>query len=144
MFNESGTFNNGSGMNYNILPDEPVADNKFSTILKLFIDGGANEAPNICIGCSACCQFCGEPPFNSIAECEKWLSSLLRDELFAYYNSIIGTKTLTRGNQNLPCMWLDMESGTCNNYDCRPEVCRNFIVGGAECKHFINKIMKDS
>lgn len=114
------------------------------TVLNLFINSRANEAPDICKNCSACCQFCGEPPFNSIAECEKWISSFLRDELFEYYDRVLGTETLTRGMRNLPCMWLNIGSGICEHYECRPEVCRNFIVGGTRCKYFIDKAEKDS
>ena len=107
-----------------------------SSELFFFINGRIGEAPNKCMGCSACCRFCGEPPFESIDEIKR-LPPFLRDELLAHHNSILGTTLLTRGAQNLPCMWLDIESNTCRNYKYRPAVCYNFIIGSTECKHFI-------
>jgi Fe-S-cluster containining protein len=115
-----------------------------SGTLNLSISGCAGEAPNACINCSACCQFCGEPPFSNIAECEKLLPPSLCGELLGYYNNIVETRILTRGMKNLPCMWLDVGSGICKYYEFRPEVCRNFVTGGIDCKDFINRVARDS
>jgi Fe-S-cluster containining protein len=32
-----------------------------------------------------------------------------------------------------PCFWLDLETLRCTHYDHRPEVCREFKVGGKHC-----------
>jgi Fe-S-cluster containining protein len=53
----------------------------------------------------------------------------LKHEVMAYY------KTLDPYNDDdfgLPCFWL-MPEGTCRHYEHRPEVCREFEVGGEDC-----------
>jgi len=32
-----------------------------------------------------------------------------------------------------PCIWLDQATGKCKHYEHRPDVCRDFEVGGAGC-----------
>jgi len=96
------------------------------------------SAPNECFGCSACCQFCGEPPFKSIKEIES-LPEQLKDELFAHIHAIEYDHIPSRGSKNMPCMWLNIESGLCLHYEHRPKVCRDFVPSGSECLYFINK-----
>jgi Fe-S-cluster containining protein len=32
-----------------------------------------------------------------------------------------------------PCVWYDLEARSCRHYEWRPDVCRSFAVGGADC-----------
>lgn len=35
---------------------------------------------------------------------------------------------------NIPCLWLDLTTGQCKNYEHRPAVCRDFDVGCISCR----------
>jgi Fe-S-cluster containining protein len=41
-----------------------------------------------------------------------------------------------RGYHGLPCLWLDPQTRTCRHYEHRPEVCREFEVGSADCRRW--------
>ena len=34
---------------------------------------------------------------------------------------------------NAPCFWMDRETRKCRHYEQRPEVCRQFELGGEDC-----------
>lgn len=38
-----------------------------------------------------------------------------------------------REDRNVPCIWLDPDTGQCKHYQYRPHVCRDFQVGGESC-----------
>ena len=33
-----------------------------------------------------------------------------------------------------PCLWLDAGSGRCLHYELRPKACRDFALGGIDCR----------
>ncbi len=109
--------------------------------LKLYIDSHSVGAPNVsmCESCSSCCQFCGEPPFASYKELDG-LPKPLRDELYEYISNMEKNHVPSRGSQNLPCMWLNVESGLCVNYEYRPKICRDFAISGSDCLFFRDKV----
>ncbi len=92
------------------------------------------EALGQCGGCYACCTKAGSPPFRNDAE-RAGLPQSLRDELRAYYASIVGDRS--REAQRMPCLWLDEKSRACLHYADRPLICRDFVVGASECLQFI-------
>lgn len=97
------------------------------------------QAAQNCEGCSACCERIGCPPFlldlssgtpqpvggdDSLADQQR-----LRDApphaRAAYFSS--------HGSINCRCAWLDFENNRCRFYEHRPDICRNFEVGGNWC-----------
>lgn len=66
-----------------------------------------------CKGCGLCCMWQSKPPF---AEGE--------------------TKPdipIEPNPDNSPCCWLDLETRECKHYEHRPELCKNFELGGRDC-----------
>lgn len=43
-----------------------------------------------------------------------------------------------RGDRGLPCIWLT-EDGKCRHYEHRPQICRDFEVGGESCLSYREK-----
>jgi len=43
------------------------------------------------------------------------------------------TKAIMDGRRGAPCIMYDAAAGRCDSYEHRPEVCRNFEVGGTGC-----------
>lgn len=79
-----------------------------------------------CNGCGLCCMNQPCPPFcgdgdPSRAECPPELLA----EIEAYIFS-------SRYNESHPCFWLD-GYGRCRHYEHRPEICRDYEVGGESC-----------
>jgi uncharacterized protein len=99
-----------------------------------------------CDGCGACCMHMGSPPAFGIFfpragheitlgardredyQIIKAMPSTLRDELHAYYHSGVD-----RGAENLPCLWLDLDTKKCRHYEHRPTICRNFEMSSEHC-----------
>ncbi len=88
-----------------------------------------------CRRCAACCQYAGHPPFdgNPIrpgqTPTERWWIDLpdgLKQPLLEYLR---GLPTTDLGR---PCIWLASDGG-CKHYDFRPQACRDFERGGADC-----------
>ncbi len=95
--------------------------------------------PNQCENCCACCYFCGEPPFATQAELDN-LPALLLNPLLEHYDNTIASGLSSRGLQQLPCLWLSIESGICQHYDYRPQICSSFEVYSTDCQLFVNKV----
>lgn len=38
-----------------------------------------------------------------------------------------------RGCDDEPCLWLDRRAGRCRHHEHRPDVCREFEIGGEAC-----------
>lgn len=79
-----------------------------------------------CNGCGLCCQNQPSPPFTC-DEDEDWksLPQELKDEIDTYVMS-------PRYNDTHPCFWLD-GNGRCRHYEHRPEICRDYELGGEAC-----------
>jgi Fe-S-cluster containining protein len=107
-----------------------------------------------CDGCGACCMRQGSPPgygafFNDDPpEVRRqsgkavtgfaWeeIPAHLRDELEAYHKAVDAGETNSRYEEGLPCLWLDVETRRCRNYEWRPRACKDFPVGGKSCRRF--------
>lgn len=89
-----------------------------------------------CNGCDACCRHMGYPTFRhgsaTQADEEPWtrLPGELKESLLSYIDQY---QHPPNGQLDGPCLWLDTESGRCKHHDYRPQVCRDFRVGGAGC-----------
>jgi uncharacterized protein len=75
-----------------------------------------------CERCGACCREVGLPPFTGLDgdEPPRWL------EWDADYH-------IDRQDRRLPCLWYDAATGRCRHYEYRPEACREFEMGSADC-----------
>lgn len=92
-----------------------------------------------CEDCGACCMFIGRPPFvlrrdgsgnspGSDAESAwKILPSSLKLEVLQAQQS------QTPAESSGPCIWLDLGTLKCRQYEHRPQACRNFEVGDEAC-----------
>src|SRR6478752_5938914 len=100
---------------------------------------GANNSAKDCDSCSACCQSLGCPPFlldlssgtpqavggdDSLADHQRLLDAPAEARA-AYFAS--------HGSINCHCAWLDSNKNRCRFYEHRPDICRNFEVGGSWC-----------
>jgi Fe-S-cluster containining protein len=54
----------------------------------------------------------------------------IRAELLAYYESVRAGAAPAREG---PCLWLDPQTKRCRHYEHRPDVCREFPLGGLSC-----------
>lgn len=74
-----------------------------------------------------CCTTMGYPPF--LWEDEEFIAlpPPLQDDIAAAVRA-------RRGDQGLPCIWLDIDGGgRCRHYALRPDICRDFEAGGEDC-----------
>jgi uncharacterized protein len=102
----------------------------------------ACESGITCDGCGACCLSVGHPPFllelddgiprpiagaDSEADLRRLHSAppAAQAAYLAHYGTI-----------HVPCSWLDELEGRCRFYEFRPDVCREFEVGGKWCSQF--------
>ena len=92
-----------------------------------------------CDGCSACCRVVTLPPFRRIfgeAGEEAW--ERLRWDRPDLRREFLEAERLRKAGGEpsfgSPCLWLDLELGRCRHYDHRPRACREFDVGGVDCR----------
>ena len=76
--------------------------------------------------CGACCREMSSPPSDQAAELPK-----LPAEVGADYESGMRNRHADGWPDGVPCFWL--ADGRCKYYDHRPEICRDFKVGGEGC-----------
>jgi Fe-S-cluster containining protein len=92
-----------------------------------------------CDGCGACCQVVTRPPFvrvfNEAGEGAWERLRWERPELLAQILTDERDRS-ARGEPSFgtPCLWFDPGSGGCQHYDYRPRACREFEVGGRDCR----------
>lgn len=92
-----------------------------------------------CTGCGQCCSRMGFPPFWAMYEEDDYLdqSDPRWLELRATHPELAAAARQGaldgRGDEELPCIWLDPETKSCMNYEHRPDVCRDFEMGGDSC-----------
>lgn len=100
--------------------------------------------------CGACCTHVGSPPsFYGIAnhpEAPAWvwdtedgvrwraMPDEVRRTLEDYYKGREDGTVSDRVKNKLPCLWFDPATKGCGHYEWRPEICREFEVGGEDCQ----------
>ena len=92
-----------------------------------------------CDGCGACCRVVTRPPFYRVFdeggedtwERLRWERPDLVAEILADEKAC-----RARGDPSFgtPCLWFDAATGRCGYYDHRPRACREFAVGGVDCR----------
>lgn len=85
-----------------------------------------------CSNCGACCREMNAPPFYSHSgDDESW--NVLPEHLKREVNERIDAicDTVPDGS---PCCWLDLETMKCRHYEWRPDICRDFELGGEDCR----------
>jgi Fe-S-cluster containining protein len=100
-----------------------------------------------CKGCGACCRHVGHPMFwwdvwgEGRPEEKYWtrLPKHLKREVEAHWEKRLADYEAglrdTTDDYGEPCFWL-LPDGTCKHHEYRPEVCRDFEVGGEDCLRF--------
>src|SRR5436190_2135207 len=92
-----------------------------------------------CDGCSDCCQHVGSPPF--LLDCiDGVIQRLDADASRTDYESLMAAPAEAQAayvehrlSSDGPCVGLDSISRRCRYYEFRPDICRNFEVGGRWC-----------
>ena len=94
--------------------------------------------PNSCDNCGVCCEGIGSPvllyasrpgfvaphPFRPMD-----LPQELLDEIEVKFSG------LTRGQESMErCLWFDPLNRRCQHYEYRPQVCRDYELGGESCR----------
>lgn len=89
------------------------------------------EAPFDCLACGACCLHGGGVLLlaQDVARLAAHLG-LTEDEVRIRYTSD-GERLRTKGRDDPSCVFL--EGKRCTVYEARPQVCRDYPVGGAAC-----------
>ena len=88
---------------------------------------------------AACCRHMGYPPFYAMYEETEYLDQSdprwleLRDKHPELAAACRQGALDSRGDQELPCIWLDLETNKCKHHDLRPDICRDFEMGGDAC-----------
>ncbi len=77
-----------------------------------------------CNDCGACCLHLGSPPFCGGDDKPP-------PELWAAIGDYLESPRYSSAER--PCFWLDMPTGKCSHYEHRPQVCRDFELGGTSC-----------
>ncbi|MGI9465925.1 MAG: YkgJ family cysteine cluster protein [Rubripirellula sp.] len=103
------------------------------------------ELPTIsdCDSCGICCLHMGYPSYVTRSQSDKdqagsdvteqaWLDmpDSLKQELRHYIENY---QPPTEGELDGPCVWYDAASRRCKHHEHRPQVCRDFSVGGKGC-----------
>lgn len=94
--------------------------------------------PVSCAGCGKCCETQAGLPvvyyrvFGTIAE----LPAHLQLEIQEIYVRWYGTGSWKGPADQSPCVWYDAEAKRCKHYEYRPDVCREFEVGGEACLRY--------
>ncbi len=92
-----------------------------------------------CDDCGACCQVVTLPPYYRVFdeggeeawERLRWERPDLLAEFLAAYKARRSGGSPLYGD---PCLWFDPLTGRCRHYDHRPRACREFEVGGEDCR----------
>jgi Fe-S-cluster containining protein len=93
-----------------------------------------------CAGCGACCQVVTAPPFRrdldgrggeDTWERLRWERPDLVAEIQAAERA---RRASGRHDYGSPCIWYDAGTHLCRHYDDRPRACREFALGGVDCR----------
>jgi Fe-S-cluster containining protein len=86
-----------------------------------------------CVGCGACCEQVGYPPFADIARDSDERFTLLAQSYPDLAAEIRAAALARRREQRLPCIWLEPATRHCRHYNVRPQACRDFELGSPKC-----------
>ena len=90
-----------------------------------------------CNNCGACCLHIGIPPFVSYDNDDFDFQALprhLRQEIWLQSNRELAVADVPLSQAgDKPCIWLDMETRQCRQYEHRPFFCREFRPGSDVC-----------
>jgi Fe-S-cluster containining protein len=106
-----------------------------------------------CAGCmGSCCRHLGTPPgfaafFSPYGiaawavdspdhEIVKHMPEEVQAELREYYRAVFAGEIEDRtrvSDVDIPCLWLDLETGLCRHHEWRPTTCRDFAIGSPNC-----------
>ena len=92
-----------------------------------------------CAGCGACCEVVTLPPFRrrfdqsgeDVWERLKWDRPDLVAELL---DAERARRFEGAPSYGTPCLWYDPATRRCRHYDERPGACREFELGGRDCR----------
>jgi Fe-S-cluster containining protein len=92
-----------------------------------------------CDGCGACCQVVTRPPFvrrfDRSGE-EAW--ERLRWDRPGLWAELLADDEERRESggpyYGTPCLWYDAATRRCRHYEHRPQACRDFQMGGIDCR----------
>lgn len=92
-----------------------------------------------CEGCGACCLVVTTPPFRRVfdGEGEEAWEQLRREHPDLVAEIAGHTQALRlegRPSYGTPCLWFESATATCRHYDLRPRACREFALGGTDCR----------
>lgn len=93
--------------------------------------------PDSCDACGLCCEGIGSPPllFVSRPGWEEWHPFRIEgmpEELIREIDEHFGG--LFRGQEPQErCIWFNPETRKCRHYEWRPQVCRDYELGGDAC-----------
>jgi len=107
--------------------------------------GGTSGVTNLlpvidsCDGCGACCLVVTLPPFLRVFgeagedtwERLRWERPDLVAEVLAAERALRAAGSPSFGS---PCLWFDAATGRCRHHADRPRACRQFAVGGDDCR----------
>jgi Fe-S-cluster containining protein len=90
---------------------------------------------NLCDNCGLCCMHMASPPFCGPDDPE-WIAlpADLKAGIEQWYESPRMKMRDVMRMDSFPCVWLDLTTGKCRHYEHRPEVCREFEMGGEDCE----------
>jgi len=66
------------------------------------------------------------------------IPQILIDEIDAAYDNLYTDRSPLLG-----CMWLDHTTGKCKHYKLRPQVCRDYKLGGIPCMKKRSEAIKE-
>ena len=92
-----------------------------------------------CDGCGACCLVVTTPPFRHDLQGDgeatwvrlEWERPELLAEIAADAEA---RKAAGAPSYGTPCLWFDPATRRCRHYDDRPRACRDFALGGPDCR----------
>lgn len=94
-------------------------------------------SPDSCEGCGLCCEGIGSPvllykSLDDPTRAHPHRPDGLPEELIREIDEAFGG--LFRGHEpRAKCLWFDAERRQCKHHEWRPQVCRDYEVGGQAC-----------
>lgn len=97
--------------------------------------------PTNCDGCGVCCMHMATPPYS-----EAEYRNLMQNHNTVFVDLLKARESRrmqweVHGQDFIPCGFLDMVTRQCRHYEHRPEICRDFELGGDDCMAFRKKAL---